>query len=1129
MIEREFALYEDDDIALFLVPCQDSKFTVVTFTPRLSKKNLGPARIQSGFGLDFFKKNGITGFHIVPKWNHWWQVPGMKSIIRIIQEKRSPMQSLWTYGASMGGNGALMFATLVRADGVISINPQASVAPITAAYESRWMDDRNAIADFDDSWLHNPVPQQTWIFGDPGFIPDKQHIDLISNYHPNINCISVALSGHSTTRALMEAGLLSSTILSLMNGNFSPNSFKKNLRINRHDSSVIWTEVSKHLSKRGSHTAALNSSTRAIKLLRDNKAKGKVIDHANGALSIISHLNNILKLRDKDAAEALWEILNEAIVDFDLSWQRLQLADFLNYKEEISEIFESKLLSGNFDERWFSALMRTTKAGIVSPLVVENVEKRTGQAALTADQSERYTLIKSSSPLQGHGAFDFDENVKYIFGPSHALRWSIHATNGVVDCRVSPTNIIGWGGAPIWSKRLFETAKDKAVGTGLIAVIVGDFLYGNKICISTVNQADVLHDGFLGIDATALNPDNDARMLERGLKGVRLWHEHFGNRARFIFWCLFGRQILDRIAGRHVVGNQYKHPTFNYSDITSRLSDVDIVDLNPLLLLPVHEVSRLFIDKNSNPSHIGYLLLDALLVDGVSPLDAYQQTVSEFETELLALARETKQLHHSKILLTGRSVWLDTFVRYMGEEGAAKLANEGIILAPIDKCSGQQYSIDHLPDGILLEECSVFIISSKGTDLSDILAGKTRTTSEAWRNIPIIDWEGSTESIITARKETPNFSHPGVACSSKEIVKAQDVKPSMVELGPFGIPTWLGLRHLLIAIGTMKGNSITGQGDYWIENGVLFSKGTAFLIEGNHSVIKYATGVLKPTKKSLQNFSENIHNRSTLTEQLSIPYAHVIFPDKQSVLEDEFPFKPVHRLGHEYLNTMCSSVRKHVIYPVASLADAGNAFWPLDTHLTDYGSLVVMRSMLEAVGVRADDILTHIEKRINKPSNWSGDLGNKLSPPLKQDGILLNPDWEFKVLRNNIGFNDGLIDVYLNPKAARDCTVLLFGDSFFRMMLRHLSAIFTRVICLRTRYMHPEMLTLIKPDIVFTGNAERYLSNVTSDSDAHAFYLYPYMRQDANLTMGDDFLKVWTALTSPGSSRHCDFLKNYDR
>ena len=102
--------------------------------------------------------------------------------------------------------------------------------------------------------------------------------------------------------------------------------------------------------------------------------------------------------------------------------------------------------------------------------------------------------------------------------------------------------------------------------------------------------------------------------------------------------------------------------------------------------------------------------------------------------------------------------------------------------------------------------------------------------------------------------------------------------------------------------------------------------------------------------------------------------------------------------------------------------------------------------------------------------------------------------------------------------------VLIFGDSFFRMMLIHLSAIFSRVICLRTRFLHPEMVTLIRPDVIFTGNAERYLSYVSPDTEAQAFALYPHLRGAEDLTMGGEFLAAWAAVTAPDSKQSKQFM-----
>lgn len=1127
MFKNDYLLYEDPDVVLFGFPCDSSDFTVVTFTPRLGTKKTGRTTIESGFGYDFFKKKGIAGFYIVPKWNHWWQVPGMHNVVRVINERRRADLPLWTYGVSMGGTGALMFAALLNAEGVISINPQASVSLITADFDPRWLDDRAEIGDFDDTWMRNALPSKTWVFGDSGFLLDKLHVDLIKVDQPGINYIRVPFTGHSTIRALMESSILSWTISSLLDGSFSLTYFRCVFRAGRVNSPVVWTEASNHLVRRRSFNAAYAFSSKAMSLLENSKIKGEKIDSANAALSVMAHSSNILNIHNKDAARELLNSLNNnPVVDFDFSWHKLHLAELIESEQEILSAVKERVGRGGFDDRWLLALVRIVKAGLVNSQALSQWDKTLKNKLFNLQEDEVRTATLPVSKTAPDRFNLHDKNV-FIFGPSHALRWSIHARCKVVECIITPDRIIGWGGAPIWNKKLFQTAEDRVDESGRLVVFVGDFLFGNKICKDSANQpGSLMQDGFLGIDPSELNTVNNAAMLERGIKGVRAWHQQFGRRARFIFWCLFGRQVMDRAIGRHVHNNEYKHPTFNYVDVADRLRDINIIDLSPLLKIPAQETLRLFIDGSANPSQIGYLLLNNLLAEDALVTDAYNNAVAVFEAEMLAIARATRLRHQATVLLTGRSIWLDTFARYMGSDGADKLANEGIVLAPIEKTIGLKYSIDNLPQGVSLGECSIFILSCDETNLSEVLAHKTGTLPETWKAIPVINWEGATKSIIRTRGETPKFTHLGGE-SSIENLTSFDLAPHMVELGPTGMPTWAGLQHMLLVVGATRNEPVLSTCGYRIEGGVLLSKGVAFLVEGNHSVLKYATGSLRPTEQSISNFVGNLHKRTKAAHSASVPYAHVIFPDKQSVLDEVFPFKPIRRLGADYLDAVGSTLCANVIYPLDALKSEEHSFWPMDTHLTDRGSLIVLEAMLKAVGVEASSALQHIERRINKPVSWSGDLGNKLKPPLKQDGVVLDPDWEPLVLRNNVGFNDGLIDILINPKATYNCTLLLFGDSFFRMMLQHLSAIFSRVICLRTRFMHEEMISLIKPDFMFTGNAERYLSHVASDTEATAFYLYPYMREGCDLSLSEDFLEAWAAITSPGSVRYNEFLKKH--
>jgi hypothetical protein len=715
-----------------------------------------------------------------------------------------------------------------------------------------------------------------------------------------------------------------------------------------------------------------------------------------------------------------------------------------------------------------------------------------------------------------------------VFGPSHAIRWCWHVRDGVVACDLPSENIHGLGGAPIWSRRLFDTAQDHASKGGSLLVMVGDFRFGNAVALAPEQDAGSLfQDGFLGIDATALTPEIDHKMRERGLAGVQAWVKDFGPKARFIFWDLFGRQVFDRLSGRHIAEGRYHHPAFNYDETVAQFPDADIVDLEPLLRQPMHEVRRLFIDQGCHPSQIGYLFLNGALCKGRDVLTAYRDAVSEVETALFALARQIAAAKGGPVLITGRSIWLETLAGYMGQSGMLRLAEEGVVLAPLVRVAGQP-SMAQMMEKMPLADCTPVVVSAGGKDISPELARAFGTPLAFWRDVPIIDWEESTKNAITARGETPRHVYAlGTGAPVAEVFTLT-LMAHMVEQGPAGMPSWTGIVHLLeqIASGAVparpQGQAPTATpptiksvvGDV-----LLTDAGFAFLIGGNHSVLKYATGELKPSERSLGAFCSNIVARRRLAQSVRAAYAHVIFPDKQSVLSDAFPHQPVVRLGELYTAALGAGDKASVIYPADALRQTAEpSFLPLDTHLTDHGSLEVLRLVLEALGVDASSTLDHMKTRISRLQRWSGDLGNKFTPPMVQEAKVIDPDWSVIELRSPGGFNDGMIDILLNPAAAKDATLLLFGDSFFRMMLKHLSAVFSKVIHLRSRFVHPEMVSLIAPDYVLTGNAERCLSDVQPDSEAHAFFLYPQLRGEPPTAPEAEFLAAWRAVMSPRSA-----------
>lgn len=363
---------------------------------------------------------------------------------------------------------------------------------------------------------------------------------------------------------------------------------------------------------------------------------------------------------------------------------------------------------------------------------------------------------------------------------------------------------------------LLRRAVDAAGTEENLALIVGDFRFGNGILLEDPVPSATMMDGFLAIAAGAMTPEHDRAMLQHGLAGIRAWHETFGARARYVLWDAFCRQIQDRLAGRHIAEGPYRHPVFNYDEIAAALPGLDIIDLTPLLRLPMHEVQRLFIDASNHPSQIGYLMLNGLIFDRLDVREAYDRAVTTVEGELLALAQKVSESAGRPVVLTGRSVWLDTLSRYMGANGAQRLADAGLMLAPLDLVPGQLTPAQMVAD-VDLAQCAVAVVSAGGADLSAHLNRAFRTGISKWTDVPVVDWESATEKAIDGRGETPRFARLDHALRADPCAIKPSLVSSAVEQGPLGAPSWLGITALLRYIvgsrwhspKTFEGESVT--------------------------------------------------------------------------------------------------------------------------------------------------------------------------------------------------------------------------------------------------------------------------------------------------------------------------------
>ena len=126
----------------------------------------------------------------------------------------------------------------------------------------------------------------------------------------------------------------------------------------------------------------------------------------------------------------------------------------------------------------------------------------------------------------------------------------------------------------------------------------------------------------------------------------------------------------------------------------------------------------------------------------------------------------------------------------------------------------------------------------------------------------------------------------------------------------------------------------------------------------------------------------------------------------------------------------------------------------------------------------------------------SGDLALHFDPARTETFELLAGRWRVLALGNGLSAgNDGILDILISRDAVFSKRLLVFGDSFLRQMLTMLSRFFAEIVFCRTRFFHTEMMELLRPDVVLTGNVERYLSSVPSDRERPFFLNYPGLMQ----------------------------------
>lgn len=276
--------------------------------------------------------------------------------------------------------------------------------------------------------------------------------------------------------------------------------------------------------------------------------------------------------------------------------------------------------------------------------------------------------------------------------------------------------------------------------------------------------------------------------------------------------------------------------------------------------------------------------------------------------------------------------------------------------------------------------------------------------------------------------------------------------------------------------------------------------GYLFLSGGRHHTLSLFTGEKRISRASVAAFHANNAAREAYCSARGIAYSACIFPDKIPALRQMLPEAgQISSLYlREYADKAPSDTVGEACYPISVLDGNTDHFTRTDTHYSIPGDIAVARYLLERDRPQTVSGLDQaIAPFLTTRQEFSGDLGRKLSPQRTETTIALDvarlPPVEIAGNGVETG-NDGLLILHKAPGALTSETLLIFGDSFFRHLLPMLTLIFGKVVFCRTRFFHSEIVDAIAPDVIWTGQAERYLSRCAPDAERPHFLSYPLVR-----------------------------------
>ncbi len=278
--------------------------------------------------------------------------------------------------------------------------------------------------------------------------------------------------------------------------------------------------------------------------------------------------------------------------------------------------------------------------------------------------------------------------------------------------------------------------------------------------------------------------------------------------------------------------------------------------------------------------------------------------------------------------------------------------------------------------------------------------------------------------------------------------------------------------------------------------------GWLFLVKGSNSVINMYQKRSSFTPELAQEWITLLQQRQKKLKDRNIPYLFLPAPEKLTVLHQHYEGKisnihgsPIHTLvNHHHKEVPCLV---NVLPVFANQAQNPMPYWKTDTHWSFWGCFAAYQQLCARMGIASRPELL---KAPFDEGEVLFDLGAKLETPIREKArfykliqsakrVYANPMVRFKEnnqLVNEASLHVGSHVVYKNDSDhVAQKKVILFGDSFSEyrphLMTGMLAETVSELHFIWNSKIDYEYIDLIKPDIVISELAERFMVAVPKD------------------------------------------------